>query len=289
MQLAYDTLLKLNSVSKMEMNFFLQCVRYQDEHRRVIGVYYKEFMQVLGMKSKQTFYNVLRSLSEKNLLSYTQNVKGDFDIYLENRTFSQQKTSDYIDLNKVLFQSKEFFKMKAHEKYMLLDLMRSTALNRGIRVINVKEFYHKYCNILQVSKRMIQVYLQTLRKYFSVHIKNGKYYIKFLGGKLFQKPTKSIKGKRATYVCINTAADQQREYVGSVLLRREQLAKKREEDASDLGKLTHQYSKIIKERGEDTISIISAVLHRYAEESIIFDVKHFHKMLRKALKLENSL
>ena len=76
--------------------------------------------------------------------------------------------------------------MKAHEKYMLLDLMRSTALNRGIRVINVKEFYHKYCNILQVSKRMIQVYLQTLRKYFSVHIKNGKYYIKFLGGKLFQ-------------------------------------------------------------------------------------------------------
>lgn len=136
MQLAYDTLLKLNSVSKMEMNFFLQCVRYQDEHRRVIGVYYKEFMQVLGMKSKQTFYNVLRSLSEKNLLSYTQNVKGDFDIYLENRTFSQQKTPDYIDLNKVLFQSKEFFKMKAHEKYMLLDLMRSTALNRGIRVIN---------------------------------------------------------------------------------------------------------------------------------------------------------
>ena len=236
MQLAYDTLLKLNSVSKMEMNFFLQCVRYQDEHRRVIGVYYKEFMQVLGMKSKQTFYNVLRSLSEKNLLSYTQNVKGDFDIYLENRTFSQQKTPDYIDLNKVLFQSKEFFKMKAHEKYMLLDLMRSTAVNRGIRVINVKEFYHKYCNILQVSKRMIQVYLQTLRKYFSVHIKDGKYYIKFLGGKLFQKPTKSIKGKRATYVCVNTAADQQREYVGSVLLRREQLAKKREEDASDLGK-----------------------------------------------------
>lgn len=69
-----------------------------------------------------------------------------------------------------------------------------------------------------------------------------------------------------SHVCINTAADQQREYVGSVLLRREQLAKKREEDASNLGKLTHQYSKIIKERGEDTISIISAVLHRYAEE-----------------------
>mgnify|MGYP007007083592 CR=1 FL=1 len=37
---------------------------------------------------------------------------------------------------------------------------------------------------------------------------------------------KSIKGKRTIYVVDNTAADQQREYVGSVLLRREQLAKK---------------------------------------------------------------
>ena len=69
-----------------------------------------------------------------------------------------------------------------------------------------------------------------------------------------KKPKKSIKGKRTIYLVDNTAADQQREYVGSVLLRREQLAKKREQDASDLGKLIHQYSTIIKERGEDTIS-----------------------------------
>ena len=30
MQLAYETLLKLNNLSKTEMNIFLQCVRYQD-------------------------------------------------------------------------------------------------------------------------------------------------------------------------------------------------------------------------------------------------------------------
>lgn len=289
MQLAYETLLKLNNLSKTEMNIFLQCVRYQDAQGKIIGAYYKYFMKLLGFKSKQTFYNVLRSLREKKLLTYTKNVKGDYDIKIENQTYSQQVKPDYIDLNKKIFQSTEFMKMKAHEKYMLLDLMRSTALNRGIRVINVHEFYNKYCKALHVSKRVIQTYLHTLRKYFSIQIKCGKYYIKFLGGKLFEKPKKSIKGKRTIYLVDNTAADQQREYVGSVLLRREQLAKKREEDASDLGKLTHQYSKIIKERGEDTISIISAVLHRYAEESIIFDVKHFHKMLRKALELENSL
>ena len=287
MQLAYETLLKLNNVSRTEMNIFLQCVRYQDEEGQVVGAYYKYFMDLLGFKSKQTFYNVLRSLSEKKLLSYTQNVKGDYDIHVENQAYVHQEKPDYIDLNKVIFQSKEFFRLKAHEKYMLLDLMRSTALNKGIRVIRVEEFYQKYCKALQVSKRIIQIYLQTLRKYFSVRIKDGKYFIKFLGGKLFEKPKRAIKGKRSTYISNNTAVDQQREYIGTVLLRRKQLARKRQEDALELGELMYQYRSIIREMGKDVLSVFSTVLHNHAEESTLFDIKYFHKMLRQALKLDN--
>ena len=286
MQLAYETLLKLNNVSRTEMNIFLQCVRYQDEEGQVVGAYYKYFMDLLGFKSKQTFYNVLRSLSEKKLLSYTQNVKGDYDIHVENQAYLHQEKPDYIDLNKVIFQSKEFFRLKAHEKYMLLDLMRSTALNKGIRVIRVEEFYQKYCKALQVSKRIIQIYLHTLRKYFSVRIKDGKYFIKFLGGKLFEKPKRAIKGKRSTYISNNTAVDQQREYIGTVLLRRKQLARKRQEDALELGKLMYQYRSIIREMGKDVLSVFSTVLHNHAEESTLFDIKYFHKMLRQALKLD---
>ena len=263
MQLAYETLLKLNNVSKTEMNIFLQCVRYQDEKGQVIGAYYKYFMDLLGFKSKQTFYNVLRSLSEKKLLSYTQNVRGDYDIHVENQAYVHQEKPDYIDLNKVIFQSKEFFQLKAHEKYILLDLMRSTALNNGIRVIRVEEFYHRYCKALRVSKRVIQVYLHTLRKYFSVRIKDGKYYIKFLGGKLFEKPKRAVTGKRNTYISNNTA-----------------------EDALELGKLMYQYRATINELGKDVLSVFNTVLHNHAEESILFDIKYFHKMLRQALKLD---
>ena len=279
MQLAYETLLKLNNVSKTEMNIFLQCVRYQDEKGQVIGAYYKYFMDLLGFKSKQTFYNVLRSLSEKKLLSYTQNVRGDYDIHVENQAYVHQEKPDYIDLNKV-------FQLKAHEKYILLDLMRSTALNNGIRVIRVEEFYHRYCKALRVSKRVIQVYLHTLRKYFSVRIKDGKYYIKFLGGKLFEKPKRAVTGKRNTYISNNTAVDQQREYIGTVLLRRQQLARKRQEDALELGKLMYQYRATINELGKDVLSVFNTVLHNHAEESILFDIKYFHKMLRQALKLD---
>jgi len=117
-------------------------------------------------------------------------------------------------------------------------------------------------------------------------IKEGKYYIKFLGGKLFEKPKRSAQGKRTTYIIDNTAADQQREYVGRVLLRREQFARKRNEDALDLGKLIYQYHSVIKQMGRDVIEVFSAVLHSQAEESILFDIKYFHKMLRHALKLD---
>ena len=36
MQLAYETLLKLNNVSRTEMNIFLQCVRYQETRDRLL-------------------------------------------------------------------------------------------------------------------------------------------------------------------------------------------------------------------------------------------------------------
>ena len=61
-------------------------------------------MKLLGFKSKQTFYNVLRSFTcKKKLLTYTKNVKGDYDIKIENQTYSQQVKPDYIDLNKKSF------------------------------------------------------------------------------------------------------------------------------------------------------------------------------------------
>ena len=81
--------------------------------------------------------------------------------------------------------------------------------------------------------------------------------------------------------------DQQREYIGTVLLRRKQLARKRQEDALELGKLMYQYRSIIREMGKDVLSVFSAVLHNHAEESTLFDIKYFHKMLRQALKLDN--
>ena len=286
-QLCYSTLLKLNTLSRTEMNVFLQFVRYQDEQGFVLGAYYKQFMKELGFRSKQTFYNVLHSLREKKLITYKQNVKGDFDVtVIGNEGYASQKKPDYINLNRQIFQSKEFLDMKAHEKYLLIDLMRSTAVNGGIRVKRVSEFYDTYKEVFGVSVRIIRQYLHTMRKYFSVTIREGKYYIRFLGGKLFEQPKRTLHGKKGTYTCKDSAVNQQREYMGKVLLRRQQLAKKREEDALELGKLVNQYQSIIRDMGRDVLSVFHTVLRCHAEECVLFDIKYFHKMLRDVLGMD---
>ena len=67
MQLAYETLLKLNNVSRTEMNIFLQCVRYQDDQGQVIGAYYRYFMKLLGEASEETAYQVIKEFCEEYL------------------------------------------------------------------------------------------------------------------------------------------------------------------------------------------------------------------------------
>ena len=207
------------------MNIFLLLVRYQDECGKVIGAYYKEFMKELGFTSKQTFYNALDSLQKQKLISSSQEMKGDFDItVLDNEGFSKQDQPDYINMNLAIFRTKEFYALKSHEKYMLLDLIRSTKLNRGKRIISVEEFYSQYGKKFHVSHRTIQNYLRTMKKYFHIFSQNGKYYICYIGGKLFEKVKRNSCCKKKQVIKVPySAAEQKREYLGRVLLRRAKL------------------------------------------------------------------
>lgn len=290
MQLCYHTLLKLNRLSKMEMNIFLLLVRYQDECGKVIGAYYKEFMKELGFTSKQTFYNALDSLQKQKLISSSQEMKGDFDItVLDNEGFSKQDQPDYINMNLAIFRTKEFYALKSHEKYMLLDLIRSTKLNRGKRIISIEEFYSQYSKKFHVSHRTIQNYLRTMKKYFHIFSQNGKYYICYIGGKLFEKVKRNSCCKKKQVIKVPySAAEQKREYLGRVLLRRAKLTIEHPTDALDLGMLIHQYQKEISCTGQNVFEFFQRLLMNYhdLEPTLLFQIKYFHKLIRKELNLE---
>lgn len=297
MQLEYSTFLQLNTVSKTAMNVFLQLVRYQNRYGKVHGAYYRFFMETLGFKSKQTFYNVLEKLEEKGLLSLIHTSHGDYDIVVKNNTYENQKKKDYINLNRKIFQSREFFEMKAHEKYMLIDIMRSTQLNRGVRVIGVEEFYQKYQKIFGVTKRIVREYLATIRQYFKVWIKNGNYHIRFIGGELFEEETekKTNKKNNKIYRVPKSGTQQKREYDAIVLLRRHKMAASKESDVADLAELMVQYRPTInKMYNIDNSKITSSTylwdtfveaMQTVSERLHQFEIKTFHKILRTSLGL----
>lgn len=73
-----------------------------------------------------------------------------------------------------------FRALKAHEKFLLLDFLKITHENSSSYQVGTKHFFEKYTGLLGVTSRVIRGYLQRLRKFFSVGIKNRKYFITYM-------------------------------------------------------------------------------------------------------------
>lgn len=287
-QLRCSIIEKLSDLTRAEMNIFLLLVRFQDPSGLVVGVYYKDICEELEIRSKQTFYNVLSSLTRKGLIKCSQSVKGDYDItVVGNACWNEEENEPYINMNRRLFRSRKFYRMKAKEKYLLLDFMRSTAQNKGKRVLEAKKLYDRYCETLHVTKRVLQKYLHTLKQYFHIFIKGKNYHILFCGGEGFEAPVKKHAGKCGTYKIPYGAAEQQRDYMSEVLLRRSKIPHGVPE-TTDVAGLIKQYAAIIEERGKKISAVFWDALEAYKEqaESIGFSPKLLHLLLRREIGIE---
>lgn len=256
MQIRYATLDKMSGLTNREMDFLLYVARYQDENGTVRGVYYKDLCRNNRENfhmCKQTFYNVLRSLKQKGIIQYVQNMKGDYDITIkDNKGYNPQEKALYIGINRAMFRSKAFYSMRAKEKYLLLDFMRLTAAS-GSHSIGMDNFYKKYEKILGVSKRVIRQYLHALRRHFIIYVKNGKYCIHFLKEKFANLNAHGKHGAR----------EQWREYMVRVLARRagakEALPGR---DVKDLGVLIAQYAKLAADKGYDILQLMKLCIEK---------------------------
>ena len=63
---------------------------------------------------------------------------------------------------------------------MLLEFLKCTYEGLGSIRMGVKRLYEKFTKLLGVTQRSIREYLHSLRKFFSIGIKDGKYYITYL-------------------------------------------------------------------------------------------------------------
>lgn len=164
-------------LTKAEVDTLIEISHYQDDSGKIYGVYYKDVCEAINI-SYETFYVTIRSLVDKGLIRLQKDFRGDWDIIIIDNDFSYSGAlkEGYISTSHNIFYNEAFKQLKANEKLLAMQFLKIGGAGKRYN-IGVELFFEKYEKLLQVTKRTLQVYLGRLRAFFSIGIKNKKYWI----------------------------------------------------------------------------------------------------------------
>lgn len=275
MKIKYSIISKLNKLTSKEMDLFFYLVKRQDEKTGFVeGVYYRDAMKQTAM-CKQSFYNALRGLEKKGIITVTKVTDMDYNIYILGNAFptKEEYKKGYASLNRKAFHNNNFQKLTAHEKYMLLEFMKGTHENGHSLVMRVENLYQKFMEILGVTKRVIRGYLHNLKKFFSIGIKDGKYYVTYLHS-VFEK-NKTGKAEENWYLEHQVKKECWRQHISCET-----------ESVDDTVKVIKQYRPHTSGTKE-ILSIIMLCIRKSVDgienKSRKLNAKYINKLTRKAL------
>lgn len=150
-------------LSSKEIDFLLYIALYQSESGIVESVYYKDVCNSIGI-SIQKFYDILNSLSNKNLITYSKVNAADVRVTVCDNDFSnesyQKGSSGYLNVAQHNFSSTKFREMKAGSKLFYLYTQRFI---NGKHML-LDNFYEEFCALLGVVKKSLQQYIHELRE-----------------------------------------------------------------------------------------------------------------------------
>lgn len=172
-----------------EIDVLLHIARYQDNYGCVKGVYYKELCEELNI-SPQGFYDALKGLQDKEIISYKRGIC-DYDIVIigNSVSYTNNFTMGYISLALSIFQDVKFHELKAGAKLLVMHLIRENNIGkvnteykeRACSMQRLKDkFLNKFSTLFNVSKRTIKAYLESLKPFMAIHMEEDrKYYLTF--------------------------------------------------------------------------------------------------------------
>ena len=182
---------KLNNLTNCEMDMILWLLERKNSQGLVGGVRVSMFKE---MMAKQSFYNALDGLQNKEIINVKHNKNtGDHDIFIygcsDDDCVDESGKARYINLNRELFKSAAFKNLTSRAKYMVLDFYVKTSVKinaSGTKATHEKymnEFYEKYINDMKRTKRRIRQYLHNLKEFFNITLKKGKSGWKYIIGR----------------------------------------------------------------------------------------------------------
>lgn len=200
-----------------------------------------------------------------------------YDITILDNSDSDCRQNGYVNTNHNIFFLEKFFQCKAGTKLLALELMKITYSGKGYFEIGVKKFYEKYMALFQVSQRVIRSYLKELREFFSIGIKNKKYYI---------EPRKIIYRKTGE----KSEAERLREHLLEAVLRRNRIHETDAGKKRDVKELFQQYGAKAIEEGKNLFALMNRAVERSidtlnagkkTQEKRYLSVALIHKLLKE--------
>ncbi|MBO5485046.1 MAG: hypothetical protein J5979_07540 [Lachnospiraceae bacterium] len=194
-------------------------------------------------------------LEKKGLIVIERCSGIDYDITIQDNDFSYKEAwkEGYVNLHRKIFHQKRFLHLKAKEKYMLMYFLKITHENSSSYRIGIATFYAKFCKELHVTARVVRSYLHSLRAFFSVRIKDGKYFITYRSN-VFRD---SIPDRIESWY--------PKAFV-SAIARRFKLRDVTQKQIEDTAYFFKQYKQIAQEQNLDIFQLIEEAVRRVALE-----------------------
>ncbi len=224
-------------------DLLLDLVFHQDNAKGIVdGVHYRDVVQSTG-RVKQSFYNALQELQEAGVIECEYHADGSyFTVQILDNSFpaAADLKRGYINLQKEVFHSTDFKTLKAPEKYLVLYLYKRThekqqkqsfEIHRETLITNLTELF-------SVSERTVQSYLHSMRKFFSIGIKNGKYFITYKASrfkKKIEKPERLVRDEQYIRLVVHrlkirAATSTEISHTAELLQQYKQMAKDKKKD-----------------------------------------------------------
>lgn len=275
-------------LSSLQVDMIVYLSRYQDETGNIQGIYYREACKDIGM-SKQSFYDVLRSLEKKKLISLQKADHSDWDICILDNDCTginnQTEKGQYVNTNQHIFYTASFRKLKANEKLLAMYLLRRCAENHGSIRMTISNFRKKYTELLQCTARALKGYLASLQTFFSIGDKDGYKHVRTRKAALEKDRTSE---KARLY-----------EHIVKAACRRSKIQNPDAQAVKDVAELWHkQYARDIKNYSQlrhrklevqEVLELAKGYIHPKKLQQKELQVPLVHKLLRGILGLEAML
>lgn len=166
----------INNITNVELDLLLYLSLRQNSIGMIKGLYYKDVMLKLHIKSKQTFYNALYNLEKKEYIKINYSNRTQYwECTILNNIFNNEvdDSNGYFNTNRKFLFSTTFQKLALNEKKLCIKL--SIIYQQD----NCNKFgLYLYPNTIQKwlgikSKNIIYKYMKNISKIFPNVIKQG--------------------------------------------------------------------------------------------------------------------